>query len=381
MIPMRCVVLIINEISFKNYRNLNTEVLKPLNGVNIIYGKNAQGKTNLLELIWLFTGGRSFRGSKDADLISFLDDKSELSMKFFSKERDKEIKIIINKELNIKRTAFLNGVYKGIASTIIGNFCAVVFSPSHLSLIKDGPNLRRKFIDAAICQIKPSYTQIILKYNHVLHQRNAILKSADKNKKLIQSIDVWDESLAYYGSKIIYERIKYCKELNLKCSEIYKNISKNKEVMNLYYQARLVKTNEFELSVLNNNLKDCLKLKRNSDIFSGFTSAGPHRDDIIININENLAKSFASQGQIRSAVLAMKLAEASILKEGIGENPVILLDDVMSELDLSRQSYLVNNIKDYQVFITCCDLSSIEKIIESSNVKTFMIEEGKLFNS
>ena len=277
MIPMRCVVLIINEISFKNYRNLNTEVLKPLNGVNIIYGKNAQGKTNLLELIWLFTGGRSFRGSKDADLISFLDDKSELNMKFFSKERDKEIKIIINKELNIKRTAFLNGVYKGIASTIIGNFCAVVFSPSHLSLIKDGPNLRRKFIDAAICQIKPSYTQIILKYNHVLHQRNAILKLADKNKKLIQSIDVWDESLAYYGSKIIYERIKYCKELNIKCSEIYKNISKNKEVMDLYYQARLVKINEFKLSVLNNNLKECLKLKRKSDIFSGFTSAGPHR--------------------------------------------------------------------------------------------------------
>lgn len=373
--------MIIEELSFSDYRNLNTETLYPLNGVNIIHGKNAQGKTNFLELIWLFTGGKSFRGSKDLDLVRFGQNKADLAMKFFARGRHQKTNIVVNRTLRSKRTAILNGVPKKTASLLIGSFCAVVFSPSHLSLIKDGPSLRRKFIDAAICQIKPSYASVILKYQHVLNQRNYILKNLEKNKAWLQSLDVWDESLAHFGSKIICERIKYCGKLNVEAAKIYSQLSKSNENMALFYQTRLAKDdNPLDIEILNNNFKDCLKLKRDSDIFLRYTSIGPHRDDIIINIDDNLAKTYASQGQQRSAVLAMKLAEASILKDCIGENPVILLDDVMSELDISRQSYLVNNINNYQVFITCCDLSSIKNLISSSNVKTFMVEKGFFYN-
>ena len=373
--------VIANKISFKNYRNLKEESLYPSSKINIIYGKNAQGKTNFLELIWLFTGGKSFRGTKDKDLISFCKDKSELNINFFARERDQEIKITIDNCSKIKRTAILNGVKKGSASSLIGNFCAVVFSPTHLSLIKDGPSSRRKFVDAAICQIKPAYTHTILKYNHVLNQRNILLKNSMQNKNWLNSIEVWDEHLAYLGSKIVCERISYCEKLKTIASKIYMDMFKNSENLNLQYQTNLKKDKtSLNEEILNIKLKKCLKLKLQSDITSGFTSVGPHRDDIIININNNLAKIFASQGQQRSAVLSIKLAEASILKDNLYEPPIILLDDVMSELDFPRQSYLISNIKDYQTFMTCCEMSGIKDLINNLNVKTFMIENGEFIN-
>lgn len=312
----------------------------PQDGINIIFGENAQGKTNVLEAIWLFTGGRSFRGAKDAELVAFHQPKATIALDFFSQEREQHADITV---LNGRRSVKLNGVQKKSASQLIGTFCAVIFSPEHLSLVKEGPSGRRNFLDAALCQIKPAYAALLSHYNHTLIQRNALLKDIPRHAELLDTLSVWDERLVRYGTEVVRQRRSYVQALSAPAAEVYAGISGGKESFGLSYLCTA------------EDLAAALVGARREDLQSGHTTVGPHRDDLEITVNDLSARSFGSQGQQRSLVLALKLAEADVLQMKTGERPVILLDDVMSELDGGRQDYLLNHLKNRQVFITCCE--------------------------
>lgn len=360
----------VTKLEAVSFRNIKTEVLEPCEGVNIIYGNNAQGKTNLLEAIWLFTGCRSFRGSKDAELINFNSAKSMLSLDFYGYDREQNLYLEIEKG----RKFMLNGVKQSTSSKIMGEFLAVVFSPVHLSLVKDGPYERRRFLDIAISQLKPKYAVTLMQYNKALSQRNILLKDIAFHAELYDTLDIWEDRLAFYAGEIIRQRVGYINRLTSFCEEIYDGISCGREKLELSYFQQCPAFGESKQE-LYENIKSLLFAARKNDIATGFTSVGPHRDDISIRIDGLAARSYGSQGQQRSAALSLKLGEAAMVKSFTGQQPVALLDDVMSELDEARQNYILNHIKDWQVFITCCDPSSVANLKYG---KAFEMKDGRI---
>ncbi len=362
----------VNSIELNNFRNLSSIHLSAESGVNVIYGENAQGKTNIIEGIWLFTGLKSFRGSKDNELIKFNENFSKISLDFNDSVRNKNCEILISEK---KRNISLNGVPLKSSRELMGNFYAVIFSPDHLSLIKDGPGERRKFIDSALCQLKPSYVQALSSFKRILVQRNSLLKDIYLNSGLYDVLDTYDEQLAKFSSYIIKERIKYINLLSEYSKEIYAGISEQREEIGVKYS--FTKNSDENLSIEDIFIlqKEKIKNSRKEDILNKTTSVGPHRDDIEIFINDICARTYGSQGQQRSCALALKLGESEIVKKITGETPVALLDDVMSELDEKRQNYILNHIKDRQVFLTCCDPSQVLRLWEG---KSFLIKGGEI---
>lgn len=360
----------VNSVNIKNFRNISDLSFIADNGVNVIYGENAQGKTNILESIWLFTGCKSFRGAKDNELIKFNEDFAKINLVFYDNSREKKSEIVIADK---KKTASLNGVSLRSSAELIGSFYAVIFSPVHLSLIKDGPSARRRFLDTALCQLKPSYAEYLSGYKRALIQRNALLKDLHLNSQLYDLIDTWDEQLARYSACVIKERLQYIDLLSEYSKSIYSGISENKENFSVYYSRKVNK----DLSVKDIYLIEIENLKkiRKEDIIAKTTTIGPHRDDLEILINNVSARSYGSQGQQRSCALALKLGESEIIKKVTGETPVALLDDVMSELDEKRQDYVLNHINDRQVFLTCCDPSQVLRLC---NGKSFLIKGGEI---
>ena len=351
------------KLTLKNFRNISDEVLEFQEGINIIYGQNAQGKTNILEALWCFTGAKSFRGSKDCELVKFNCDKATIKLDFFDDSREQECIINIEKS----RSAVLNKVEYKSASEIAGKIYAIVFSPNDINIIKEGPVFRRKFMDTAICQLYPNYISTLRRYLKALEQRNSILKNLKFNPNMQDFIDDFEKELAKLGIDIINYRRKFIDLLNKYLPDIFNGLSSGKEDISVSYITTAGNTEEEFL----NNLKLC----RNEDIKTQNTSIGPHRDDILITINEISARNFGSQGQKRSAALALKLGESAVISEVTGKIPVALLDDVMSELDVERQNYILNHIKDWQVFLTCCDISNTKNL---KSGKVFEIENGKL---
>ncbi|MBR1778942.1 MAG: DNA replication/repair protein RecF [Clostridia bacterium] len=369
----------IKKIEYENFRNLSRGFIEPSEGVNVIYGENAQGKTNLLEAIWIFTGGRSFRSAKDLDLIKFKEQYAKVNMKLFAEKRDQDLKIEISKP---KRKTYVNEVLKKSPSDYVGKFCSVIFSPSHLSLIKEGPGCRRKFLDTTICQMYPMYAKNVTVYNHILNQRNQLLKSIKKQPGLIETLFVWNEKLAKKAAEIVKFRIQYVNSLKESTECIYRNFTKEKETLRLHYYSNAV-PREFlnidkilSLDEMASFIIKKLESAKQEELFLGYTLIGPHRDDFEVYIDDKKARSFASQGQQRSAVLSLKLAEAELIKKICGKTPVILLDDVMSELDANRQDFILNSIHDRQVFITCCEPEDIGKMADG---KTFEVKDGKIY--
>lgn len=360
----------VESIKFQNFRNLNDCVLKPCGGVNIIYGNNAQGKTNIIEALWLFCGGHSFRTQSYREMIKFDKDFARLDCKFFGQERVQRASITIESS---KRIIKVNGVEKKTSSSLIEKFCAVVFSPENLSLIKRGPGERRNFIDSAICREKMKNAVTLQKYNRLLKQRNALLKDLQKNDRLLETLSFWDEQLVSLGAEIIRQRMDFTKMISDMAAVYHKGISKGKEDLSLRYISSIGAEYEDDIKSIRKKFSLKCKMNRLSEIMNGSTISGPHRDDIEIVINGRNARFFASQGQQRSAVLSLKLAEASVLRERMGENPVVLFDDVLSELDNDRQDYLLNELKGCQVFITCCEKSNKEQLSEG---KVFYVENG-----
>lgn len=361
----------INSISLENFRNISSLTLE-FDDVNIIWGENAQGKTNLIEAIYLFTGAHSFRSIKDKELIKFGEEKSRLSLEFFSNDR------VQNAELEIaqRKKAWLNGVAKKSAVSFGDEIKAIIFSPVHLTMIKDGPSERRKFIDNALCQLKSNYACLLKSYNRLLLQRNAVLKKSESLEQAELFLNIWDESLAKTGAKIIYQRLKYIEAIKPYITDIFNGLSSGREKIDLKY----IGADEYNADIedIEKKLLGSISSHHKADFFNQTTTKGPHRDDIEILINEKSARAFASQGQQRSCVLALKLAEASLLKQMTGIQPVALLDDVMSELDEKRQDYILNHIKDCQVFITCCDKETVLKLKKG---KTFHIKDGNLLEN
>ncbi len=359
-------------LKFENYRNLKNDIIVPCDGVNIIYGDNAQGKTNLLEALWLFCGGHSFRSAKDNELINWDENFARLEMRFFGQEREQTAKLTF---LGNKKQVEINGVEKKTASSLIEKFCAVVFSPEHLNLIKRGPSERRKFIDSAICREKLKNAVVLSKYNRVLIQRNSLLKDIYKRPSLADTLAIWDEPLIKHGAVLIKKRMDYIAMLSQKAGAYHDGISKGNEKLDIRYISSIDISDSDTIEEIEDKLRQKFDNNRQDDIRTGVTNCGPHRDDIEILINDKNAKTFGSQGQQRSAVLSLKLAEASVLKERMGEEPVILLDDVLSELDSKRQDFLLNELKGCQVFITCCEKSNKEQLKKG---KIFQLRNGEV---
>lgn len=361
------------EMSLFNYRNIKQMSFSACKGINIIYGDNAQGKTNLIEAIWLFTGNSSFRSTKTKELIQFDQYKSKLLVKFEDIQREQ----VASMEIDIKRKATLNGVNLESLSELNGKFYAVVFSPSHLSLIKDGPKERRTFLDIAISQIKPQYEKYLSDYKQVLDQRNALLKSNNDYspngvQKLKEHLEIWDMQIAKYGTIITIYRNDYLKKFKKFALKNYSGLSGNKESLSFEYKSTVFDNSDSICECTENEITQYLnKLSYNftNDHRQGVTNVGIHRDDLDIFIDDKLAKLYGSQGQQRSIVIALKLAEAILLQKITRETPIMLLDDVMSELDKDRQNFILNHLNKMQVFITCCDIFN-----------TIGLEDGKIFN-
>ncbi len=354
-----------------SFRNLKDVSFEPDEGINVIYGENGQGKTNIIEAIWLFTGFKSFRTRKNSEMIPYDEEKYEISMDYFSENRNQNITLLSD---NLKQETYKNGIKMVSPRSIIGEFFSVVFSPAHLNLIKGGPDEKRKFLDIAISQIKPSYARMLSDYVRSLKQRNALLKKFSETSYEYDMLDCWDESLSNLGGKITYERLKYTESLTESAIEIYDGISNGKEILSVKYN-QVGREDKFEEKEIILSLNEALKKSRENDIRNKFTSKGPHRDDFEVNLNSRNIKNFGSQGQQRSAALSLKLAEASLIKQINDEQPVALLDDVMSELDLGRQDYILNKLKNWQVFISCCEPT---QVLRMKSGKSFHIENGKI---
>lgn len=353
----------VTSLKASQFRNLKQVALTPCDGMNVLYGDNAHGKTNLLEALWLMTGGKSFRGTKDADLVMFGCETSTVEASFIAEGREQTARI----EIETRRKATLNGIPQPAANRLTGHFCAVIFSPDHLSLIKEGPEGRRRFIDAACCQLRPLYMKVLTDYTRVLTQRNKLIKAVKSGEQAYDEIlmEAFDERLAVSGAGVRKFRADYIEALRLITCEMYDQLSKGRELLTLAYEEQA------DAEVLLAQLRQA----RQTDLKAGFTTVGPHRDDITVEIAGTSARLFGSQGQQRSAVLALKLAEATLLSKGYGEKPVILLDDVMSELDRSRQEYILNRIDGFQVFITCCDPSAVSGLVGGC---VFHVQNGEI---
>lgn len=401
--------MIVTKLTLQNFRNIEEACFVPAPALTVICGKNGQGKTNLLEGVWMLTGGKSFRGAKDAELIregcgfsvlegSVTGDKPaprrETSVQTPTQEStgppldapspenhvshdgafasyEKKIRIAVAGESMPPkgRTARVNGVDYGRATNLAGILTAVVFDPNHLSLIKGSPEGRRKFIDAALCQLYPRYLSLLHRYTRTLTQKNALLKSlrgaygagGQINRDLL---DVFDETLADCGTQISLRRRAYLEQLAPDAVQNYCDISNGGEVFALCY----------EPSFSGDSLLPALHESRARDLAAGFCTAGPHREDFTVTLSGRAAKSFGSQGQQRSAVLSLKLAEASAAQRVTGEHPVMLLDDVLSELDETRQSYLLNRMEDKQTIVTACDAG----LFSRTNGTLYAMDGGRL---
>lgn len=356
------------EAAFSGFRNLKENPFA-FDRVNIICGDNANGKTNLIEGLYLFTGAKSFRSAKTAEMIAFGREKAVLQARFFAEAREQTARL----ELGASKTAYLNGIKKKSPLALGEAVKAVVFSPDHLRLVKDGPGERRRFLDQALGQIKPKYRLLLSEYERCLTQRNKLLKDARTCRGLEDMIAVWDETLAMRGAAVLYQRLQYVQKITAPFQTVLAGISGGKEQGGLALSGGFDETAQTPEELKEALLKD-LAGSRGEDIASGATSFGPHRSDLLITIGGKSARTFASQGQSRSAVIALKLAEAGVLEEMSGEKPVILLDDVMSELDAGRQQYVMEKIRDYQIFITCCDDTAVQG---AKDAKILRIQNGE----
>ena len=358
----------VNSLKLKNFRNYGELEVEFDHKRNIIIGENAQGKTNLIEAIYLCAFARSFRTSNSTDLIKIGEENCNVSVEAVSEDIDKKISITINnrgKKMIKKDNKFLSRT-----AELLNNLVVVVFSPDDLRIIKDSPEKRRNFIDKEISQLRPSYFEALRNYKDVLKQKNSLIKqlrAPGSESKMRDMLEIYDMQLAKYGSEIIKIRREFVEMLSEKASKIQNNISKGRENLEIKYVE----------SVAAENILDEIINSRERDIYNGHCSIGPHRDDLDFYINGIDAKKFGSQGQQRTVALSLKLAEIQLAEMILGENAVLLLDDVLSELDRERQSYLLNEIEDVQLFLTSTEVNS-ELLHGMKEGKVFNVKSGSL---
>lgn len=356
----------ITSLEMQNFRNYESQKIDFSENVNVFYGDNAQGKTNIIEAIFMCSIGKSFRTSKEKETIKHNEEFTNIVLKYQNKDRDGNIKV----QISNKKTIFVNGVKVKKLSELLGKVNIVLFTPDDINILKNGPDQRRKFLNMMIGQIRPNYVNILNTYTKVMEQRNNYLKQIrdldDKTKINYKLLDIWDEKLASLSYKICLYRTEFINKISEKIKDIHKNITENKEEIKIEYITE---------SSDEKKLLELIKQRRKLDIIKGYTTKGAHRDDFNIYIDNDLVNVYGSQGQHRTAVLSLKMSELEIIKEETGESPILLLDDFMSELDSKRRKNLLSNIGDTQVIITCTDemennfLGNIYKVKEGKVIK------------
>ena len=349
----------IASVQLKNFRNLKEQRVELSPHINIFYGDNGQGKTNFLESLYFCAMGRSHRAVSDTELIAFDETDAFIQLKYSEGS--------VNAHLGTQKKGMtVNGVPVRKLGDLLGNLIVVMFSPEDLDLVKDGPGVRRKFMDMEICKLSPLYYHELLNYHRALRQRNKLLKSIAIGRGTLDTMPVWDEALINHGAKVYKLRKKFAEEIGELASEIYGKVSGGRENIGILYKPNI--TPETYAEKLVKNLDRDLRLTT--------TTSGIHKDDLQIQINGRDIRAFGSQGQQRTASLSLKLAEIQLIEEVRGKNPVLLLDDVLSELDEKRQSYLLSSIEGIQTVITCTGMEDVVKRVDEDKVKIFRVCDG-----
>ena len=352
----------INKIKLNNFRNYDEQEIELEPNINIFYGDNAHGKTNIIESIFISSIGKSFRTNKENELIKFNKDFSSIYIEYEKSDRQGNIRINISN----KKEIFINGVKIKKLSELLGKINTVIFTPDDINILKDGPQKRRRFLDIMIGQLRPNYIHILNMYNKTIEQRNNYLKQIKIENKPEEMLEIWDEKLAEYGVKIYEYRNEFIEKIKNKINNIHKKITDEKEEIKIEY-----------ISDCSNkeNYLNILKERKKLDIIKGFTTKGIHRDDFMIYINDELVNVYGSQGQNRTVILSLKISELQVIYDEIGEYPILLLDDFMSELDEKRRKNFLENIKDTQVIITCTDKLELDNI----KYKIYNVKKGEIF--
>lgn len=354
--------MFIKSVQLDGYRNYKNATVYFDKGTNILYGDNAQGKTNILESIFMCATTKSHKGTKDKEIIGFDENEAHVTMYLDKNSDEYKIDMLLRKDKS--KIVAINGSKIKKATEVLGILNVVLFSPEDLGIIKNGPSERRRFIDMELCQLDGIYLYNLSKYNKIIDQRNKLIKDSYLNKDLIETLNIWDQQLVSYGLPIIEKRKKFIEDLNKIIGEVHSKLTNGKEELVVSYEPDVTSDN-FESELRKNKDKD-IKLKQ--------TGVGPHRDDFSFVVNGIDIRKFGSQGQQRTAALSLKLSEIEIVKKVTGHVPVLLLDDVLSELDSNRQNYLLKTIGDIQTIITCTGLDDfvnnnfqINKLIKVSN--------------
>lgn len=358
--------MILKSVALSHFRNYSDMYMEFDKGTNILYGDNAQGKTNILEAVYVSGTSRSHKGSKDKELIQFGQEESHIRTVVERDGLDYQIDMHIKK--NKSKGIAINKVPIKKASELFGILNIVFFSPEDLNIIKNGPSERRRFLDMELCQLDKVYLYHLTKYNKILNQRNKLLKDINFKPELKDTLSVWDMQMIDYGKKIIESRHRFIAELNGIVKNIHRNISGNKEELIIRY----------EPNVEERFLEQELKKNQQRDLKFGITSVGPHRDDMCFIIHEVDIRKYGSQGQQRSCALSLKLSEIELVKKSTRQTPVLILDDVLSELDSNRQNFLLNSIHDIQTVITCTGLDEFVKNRFEIN-RVFQVIDGRVF--
>ena len=336
--------MIVKSLELKEYRNFEYLEIVFDKGINILYGENAQGKTNILEAIYLGGTTKSHRGSKDSEIIRF--NKEEAHIKLNIEKNQVSHKIDMHLKKNKTKGVAIDGIPIKRQGELFGMLNLVFFSPEDLNIIKNGPGERRRFLDLELCQLDKIYMYHLTNYNKTLAQRNYLLKQISLDRNLLDTLYIWDSKLVEHGSVIINTRNSFIKKINELIYSIHNKLTGGKEELILKYEPN-VRTEDFE-----DKLKDSLE----RDLMLKMTNVGPHRDDMCFLFNNIDIRKYGSQGQQRTSALSLKLAEIQLVKEIIKDNPVLLLDDVLSELDRNRQNHLLDSIGDIQTIVTCTGL-------------------------
>lgn len=342
--------MIIKSIKLSQFRNYGTLELEFHPGTNLFFGDNAQGKTNILESVYLCGTSRSHKGSRDREMIRFGQEEAHICMRLEKKET--EFRIDMHLKKNRAKGIAVGGVPVKKAGELIGIGNFIFFSPEDLNLIKNGPSERRRFLDMELCQLDRIYLFHLTSYNRALVQRGRLLKDIAVHPEYKETLDVWDQQIVRYGRELIIRRERFVMELNRILCGIHRNLSGGKEELAVSY----------EKNVEAENLEENLKRNRERDLRTCMTNCGPHRDDLCFTVHDADIRKYGSQGQQRTAALSLKLAEIEIVKRNIKDTPILLLDDVLSELDGNRQRYLLENIHDIQTLITC---TGIDHFVEN----------------
>lgn len=352
--------MIFQTIQLENFRNYGSQTIAFHEKLNLFLGNNAQGKTNLLESLFIMGLGKSFRTNKDSDMIAFGKEFARAVCHVDGEKGETEIDVVYQKEGKVIK---VDGVKLSRSIDLLEHVYIVVFSPDDLKIIKEGPEHRRRFLDRELCQIKPIYYSDLGNYKKVLRQRNFLLREKNPDRNLFS---VFDASLADYGTRIAAERKEFTKRLQEISSKIHSDISRGQEDLLLEYETKVEDKESFRY-LLEKNFEN--------DLYKGYTGFGPHKDDLKIEVNGTDIRTYGSQGQQRTAALSMKLAEIGLIKQETGCNAVLLLDDVLSELDSSRQRFLIESMKDIQVFITATEIDPQVKALLPEGYE-FQIENG-----